>query len=256
MSHEPVAIGAERKHTVDITMLLVLLSACAHMTASWEFTPDAQVAIPSADVAIVADEERCRHIADALVTELRSRDGTRVSPDSRVRLVLSHCGTQVRAEVDVTQLYPGLASGLTGGTERLDEVLRATGSVALTVEIDGRPVSTLGARGHRVARVGDHSGIKTRLNLTSGVARDLAAELAQQMVPQPEHVRRRIYRDPEPGSADALHNQAVAAERAGDLQKALVLAKRAQGANPTRSGQSYVAVLESRLSQRRYVESD
>jgi len=237
-------------------MLLIFLSACAHMTATWEVTPAARIDVPTASVAIVADNERCRHIADALVKEIQRRDGVRVSPDSRVRLALSHCDVKIRSEVDIAQLYPGLGGGLTGGSEQRDEILRAVGSVALTVEVDGRPQNTLGAKSHRVSRVQGSNGAQSRLSLMGGVARDLAGELAQQVAPEPEKVRRRLYRDPEPGSAQALHNQAVEAERSGDLARALGLARQAAGASPTRAHQAYVRTLESRVSDSRYVETD
>ncbi len=224
-------------------MLFVLLSACAHLTATWESTPAARVDVSGAAMAIVADDGRCQGIADALAREIRRRDGVRVSPDAKVRLALSRCEVDVRTEVDITQLYPGLGGGLTGGSEERDELIRAVGSVALTVEVDGRPQATLGAKSHRVRRVAGQERISSRLSVTEGVARDLAQELAQQVAPEPEVVRRRFYRDPEPGSARALHNQAVDAERVGDLSRALELAKKAAGASPTQANQQYVSEL-------------
>jgi hypothetical protein len=237
-------------------MLFLLLSACAHMNATWEITPATRVGVSEASMAIVADNEQCRHIADALAQEIDRREGVQVSPNASVRLALSHCQVRMRSEVDITQLYPGLDGGLTGGSEQRDEVIRAIGSVALTVEVDGRPQATLGAKSHRVSRVQGKNGAKSRLGLLSGVARDLAVELAQQIAPEPEQVRRRLYRNPEPGSAEALHNQAVEAERNGDLSRALELAKRAAGAAPGRAHHAYVQTLEARVSGRRYVESD
>jgi len=241
---------------MNTAMLLFLLSACAHMNATWEFTPDAQVDVSATAVAIVADNEQCRHIADALADELNRREALKVRPDAKVRLALSHCQMHLRTEVDISQLYPGLGGGLTGGSEQRDEVVRATGSVALTVEVDGRPQNTLGAKSQRVTRLQGKSSAQARLGLNAGVARDLAVELSQKIAPQPERVRRRLYRNPEPGSAQALHNQAVEAERSGDLPRALELAKQAQGASPSRAHHAYVQTLEARVSSSRYVERD
>jgi hypothetical protein len=237
-------------------MLVYLLTACAHMTASWVETPDARVDVSGAAMAIVVDDRRCQGIADALVRELQRRDGVRVSPDAVVRLALSRCEIAVRSEVDISQLYSGLGTGLGGGTEVRDEVVRAVGTVAMTVEVDGRPQTTLGARSHRVRRLSDTDRTQGRLSLTDGVARDIAVDLAQQVAPEPEVVRRRVYRDPETGSARALHNAAVEAERSGDLSRALELARRAAGAAPTAAHQGYLEALEARLEQRRYVEAD
>jgi len=226
------------------------------MTATWEVTPDARFALSDARVAIVADHKNCRSIADALTREISRRSGVRVAPDAPVRLALSRCSVDVQTEVDIAQLYPGLQSGLTGGTEQRDEIIRAVGKVALTVEVDGRPQATMGAKSHRVRhlRTGEHA--QGRLSVADGVARDLARELAQQVAPEPEVVRRRFYRDPEPGSAQALHNQAVDAERVGDLSAALELAQKAAGASPTPAHQAYVAELKARMSDSRYVERD
>ncbi len=235
-------------------MLIVLLSACAHMSASWEITPDAQVEMSAPQLSIVADDRRCRPIADALTQELQRRRDVRVAPNSRVRLALSRCDVEVSTEVDIAQLFPGMGSGLTGGTEHREELIRSVGSVALTVEVDGRPQTTLGAKSHRVRRVQDGQRALGRLSLSDGVSRDLASQLAQQVVPEPEVVRRRFYRDPEPGSARALHNQAVDAERTGDLKRALELARKAAGASPTRVHQEYLSELEARVMDSRYVE--
>jgi len=237
-------------------MLLVLLSACAHLTATWEITPDARVDVSGAAMAIVADDRRCQGIADALAREIHRREGVRVSPDASVRLALSNCEVEVRTEVEINQLYPGLGGGLTGGSEEREEFIRAVGSVALTVEVDGRPQATLGAKSHRVRRLQERGRLHGRLSVTDGVARDLAQDLAQQVAPEPEVVRRRFFRDPEPGSANALHNLAVDAERVGDISRSLELARRAAGASPTRANQAYVAALEARLSGSRYVEGD
>ena len=76
------------------------------------------------------------------------------------------------------------------------------------------------------------------------VRRDLAYDLADQVAPLPATIRRTLYADPEPGTARQLHNQAVDAERDGDLSKALQLAREAYGANPTAASMRYIEQLQ------------
>jgi hypothetical protein len=239
-------------------MLVFLFAACAHIPATWEVTPNAAVALPGAAVAVVMADKRCRGMADALTVEINRRSGLHVDPRSSTRLALSHCALDVKAEVDLTQLYPGLGSGLTGGVEHRDEVVRANGNVVLTVEIDSRPIATLGAKGQRIRRLStsDSGRVQGRIAVLNGVIRDLAADLAQQLDPEPEVVRRRMYRNPDPGSARALHNQAVEAERAGDFGRALRLAKQAAGASPSIARDAYVDELQDRIRSSRYVERE
>lgn len=58
---------------------------------------------------------------------------------------------------------------------------------------------------------------------------------------------RRLYNHAQPGSADALHNAAVAAEQVGDLAEAVALAREAYVAKPDRRRLRYVHLLEGRL---------
>ena len=75
----------------------------------------------------------------------------------------------------------------------------------------------------------------------------LADVVADSLVPLPVGLERRIYKDPEPGTARALHNRAVAAEASGDLHGALELAREAYAANPTPHGARYIDALEARM---------
>jgi hypothetical protein len=64
---------------------------------------------------------------------------------------------------------------------------------------------------------------------------------------QPLAHHRRVYGNARPGSADALHNAAVAAEQVGDLAEAVALAREAYVAEPDRRRHRYVQLLEGRL---------
>ena len=66
-------------------------------------------------------------------------------------------------------------------------------------------------------------------------------------VPPVEH-QRRVYSRATPGSADALHNAAVAAEQVGDLAEAFALAREAYVSEPDRRRHRYVQALETRLA--------
>ena len=60
-------------------------------------------------------------------------------------------------------------------------------------------------------------------------------------------VQRRVHASAQPGSAEALHNAAVAAEQVGDLSEAVALAREAYVAAPDRRRHRYVQELEARL---------
>jgi hypothetical protein len=239
-----------------VIMLFFLFAACAHMSSTWKVVPLSEVDLPGAAVTVVMSDSGCRGLADALTVEINRRVALRVDPASGTRLALSHCNLDVGAEVDLTQMYAGLGAGLTGGEEHRNEIIRAKASAVLTVEIDSRPVATLGAKGQRVRHLlsADNRRTQARVSVVDGVMRDMARQLAQQIAPEPEVVRRRTYRNPDQGSAHALHNEAVAAERRGELGRALTLAKQAAGALPTPAAQAYVKELDTRLRSRRYVE--
>ena len=80
--------------------------------------------------------------------------------------------------------------------------------------------------------------------LEEAARRDLATDLADQIAPLPATIRRTLYRDPEPGTSRQLHNDAVDAERRGNLDEALKLAQQAYAANPTAAGMRYIEALQ------------
>jgi len=232
-------------------MVLFLALACAHTQATWEYVPHAAVDQPLPAVSVIVSDPRCRDVADALAVGLSTREGIQVVPDASARLHLNLCRVDIRTEVDVTQLYPGLGAGLTGGVEQRDVAIRGAGQAVMTVEIEGKPVAMVNAEGHRVRmiRETDTDRLQRRATVQASVIRDLADELAQKVAPTAERIRRRWYRNPTPGTARALHNQAVDAERTGDLGEALRLARMAVEVSQTVGSVGYVRALEQRVSE-------
>ena len=140
--------------------------------------------------------------------------------------------------------------------EHREEAIRGKGTAVMTVEISNEPVIMLHSEGHRVrvVREDDPSNLQRRSVVHNNVVSDIAEDLAQQLVPTSETIRRRWYRNAEPGTSKALHNQAVDAERSGDLAEALRLAREAVNANRTPASVAYLRSLEQRQSKHVFVE--
>ena len=127
----------------------------------------------------------------------------------------------------------------------------------VTIEVDGQPVGMLNSERKRVrmVREGDPAHLHKRSYIRRRVVGDVVDDLAQQLVPVPETVRRRWYKNPEPGTARALHNEAVDAERSGDLAEAIRLAEAAVNANRNPRTVEYLRALRSRYGDTKFVES-
>ena len=122
----------------------------------------------------------------------------------------------------------------------------------LTVELDGRPVGMIKAEALRMQRspAKDPGTATQGADVEQGVVADLAADLVRQLAPLPETVERRWYRKPKPGTAKSLHNQAVEAERAGNFEEAVRLARQAAETDRNRHTADYLRAVEARLSDR------
>jgi hypothetical protein len=184
------------------------------------------------------------------------RDGVRVVPHARTRLLLNLCRVDLQTEVDISQMYA--SSDGVSAVDRREQIIRGDGTAVLTVELDGQPINMLNSQGHRVRmiREGDPTHLYRRSLIHDSVVRDLSENLAQQLVPIAETIRRRWYRNPEPGTAKGLHNQAVDAERAGDLVLAMRLAQEAVNASRTPKTVQYLQALTERQSRIEYVERE
>ena len=237
-------------------MLLLLALACSHTQAVWEHTPQPMTSAPTTEVSVVVSDRRCQMVADALAVELSMRPGVRVMPDARTRLLLNLCQVNLRTEVDIEQNYPLAGVDGSGVMDRREQVIRGEGKAVLTIELDGRPIDMVDSEGYRVRliREGDPAHLQRRSIVRDSVIRDLSEQLAQKIVPVPESVRRRWYRNPEPGTARGLHNLAVDAERTGDLDEAVRLAQQAVDAARTPRSVDYLEVLEQRKASVEYAE--
>jgi len=226
-----------------------------HSQAVWESAPRPSVEAPLAKVSVVASDKRCQDFANALAIEFSMRSGIEVVPQAPTRLLLNLCRVELSTEIDVTQTYTSGASSL---MEQRDQAVRGHGMAVMTIEVDGQPLGMINSESKRVRmiREGDPSHLHKRSYIRDRVVGDIADDLAQQLAPLPQVVRRRWYRNPEPGTARSLHNQAVDAERSGDLATAVRLAAEAVNASRTPQSVSYLKELEARHSGTRFVEKD
>jgi hypothetical protein len=234
-------------------MLSLLLFACTHTPAVWESSPRPAVSAPLARVSVVSSDKRCKDFADALAIEFSMRRGVEVVPQSDTRLLLNMCRVQLSTEVDVTQIYTGGASSV---LEQRDQAVRGHGQAVLTIEVNGQPLGMVNSEAKRVRliRASDPAHLQRRSTIRDRVVSDIVEDLAQQIAPIPERVRRRWYRNPEPGTAKAFHNQAVDAERSGDLAEAIRLASESVNASRTPASVAYLRTLEDRQGSTRFVE--
>lgn len=188
------------------------------------------------DVTVVALDRPCKRAADELVEVLAARPGVRVVSGAPVQLGLSRCdeGASMNVEVDFrTSSGVGSAQQVEGKTFRRLSWATAELSIRDNAGV-GTPTPVRVERTDRGSSGDDGSlDIPAAMEGREALRRELAHTLADQVAPLPETIRRMVYRDPEPGTARQLHNQAVEAEQAGDLQRALDLAREAYAANPS-----------------------
>ncbi|MFN7146318.1 MAG: hypothetical protein ACK4YP_21270 [Myxococcota bacterium] len=228
--------------------LFLLVLGCAKQV-SWEVQPAPSYELSSLEVSVVAGERGCKRVADELATALVARPGVRVRPDAPVRLEVRDCEDEVDTTVELESTYPGLVYSTRVFSERRRYDMRGWASATLLVKPETGPaVSLVGGAERRNRTPWDEDrhfeAPGAAVALREAVRRDLAHDLADQLAPLPTTLRRRLYTDPEPGTSRELHNAAVDAERAGNLDEALRLAKEAYAANPTASGMRYIEALQ------------
>jgi hypothetical protein len=232
---------------MKVVLLLLATVGCVHQVA-WEVQPRPSYTLPALQVSVVALDRGCKHVADDLVEALGARPGVEVRPGAGVQLGVHDCDDGNQTNIEVEFQFGGLRQdgGLVQEQRRYHQ--RAWATAEITVHGPGAPVTLLGnaERTNRSqwedARELDVPGL---FAMREGLRRDLARDLADQVAPLPETIRRLVYRDPEPGTARQLHNQAVDAERGGDLQAALQLAQEAYAANPSPGALAYIEDLKA-----------
>jgi len=241
-----------------MVLALLLLGCAKHV--SWEVQPQPAYRLSSLEVSVVAGDRDCKRVADELASTLSARPGVRVRPDAAIRLELRGCEDAVDTTVATESTYYGMGDhkGVAAEQRRYD--MRGTAQAQLVVKAANQPEVRLDGAAERE----EHSPwvsstdleLPRSLSLRESVRRELAHDLADQLAPLPATIRRTLYADPEPGTARQLHNQAVDAERAGELDGALALAKQAYAANPTAAEMRYIEDLQDHARQVGYALVD
>jgi hypothetical protein len=231
---------------------LLAMLACFHPVSTWEEVPPPAVALPDGkSVAIVAETRSCKAIADTMVRLFAEREDVRVEPDATPALRVRDCSHRVDVDIDIDFSFGSLDYGIDGQVERRRVTLVGTGRAEVIVDQGNHTgtvlVATARERSGTTWYEGDDSTLHMRLKMQQNLTDDVAFQLTQKIAPIPEVVRRRVYRDPADGSAEDLVNQAVEAERAGDLERALELAKQASLIAGGQSARGYVQTLEDKL---------
>jgi hypothetical protein len=227
-------------------MLVLALVGCVHQV-SWTIDPVASVRLPSTDVAVVAGDRSCRALADALVDALGSRPGIDVRPSSAQRITVSGCDDEVTTTLDIEGNYPGLVYGNTVYTEQRRYSVHGWARGEMRVDLPGGTAGEALVFRDEVERAlrgawvqGGDLDLPASAQLRERLAAALADKLADRVAPLPETLRRTIFPDPEPGTARQLHNDAVAAEKSGNLEDALRLARAAYAADPSPGAMDYL----------------
>jgi hypothetical protein len=229
-----------------MSVFLLLIGCASHV--SWEVQPTPSYALPSLEVSVVAGDKECKRVADELARTLSARPGVLVRPDASVRLLLEGCEDQVDTTVELESTYPGLVYDARVHQDRSRFDMRGWANANLVVQSANNPaVRLVGGAERRLRGPWVTEGtleLPRQMSLSDAVRRDLAIDLADQVAPLPATIRRTLYRDPEPGTARNLHNQAVDAERSGSLDAAIKLARQAYAANPTPQAMRYIEALQ------------
>lgn len=230
---------------------LLAASGCAHQVA-WQIQPVPSTPLPSLQVAVIAEDRGCKEVADSLVDSLAARPGVEVNPDAAVQLRVSDCRYEVLATVDVeVSEMSVIAADYPEQVERRRYLVDGWALASMTVVAPAQEPRDLEVSAERHDRTAWSSAPRdpARHELDDALTRDLAWALADHVAPLPETLRRRLYADPEPGTARALHNRAVEAEKVGNLNLALQLARDAYAADPSAERMRYIEALQAHASR-------
>ncbi len=183
------------------------------------------VPVEARAMAVVTDHHACDPIADRLADQLRTAD-IDVRPDASARITVFACNL-------------GWSS-----TEARSHALAAlTQDGALLAQLLGAAARPL------PSRLSSTESVRHRKRLERDLHHRVAQDLAEQVLPVPLRVTRKIYTNTPVGSARSFHNLAVAAEREGKLEDALWWAERAQEVRPSKLRARYVEELSRRLNR-------
>ncbi len=233
---------------IAVSIGLTLLTGCAHRTVSWVESSSAVVTEEVAQVAVLSTDDDCVSVERALRGYLLER-GVSVDAAAPVQLLLDDCEVDIQSDLELQVVDP-LFNESQGADGLRRVALAGSGSAKLQViGVAGAPTVLLA----RVAR-DETSGWRQKPDdaVARGVGLErelvalLAEDLAQQVRPVEVQRRRRAFRKAAPGSAEEILNAAVDAERAGNVEEALDLAREAYVRKPTWWALEYVDQLEAR----------
>ncbi len=228
-------------------MTLFSVLACAHQV-SWVEEHEPRYPATTARVAVIAMEPACRPLADFLTRALGLRPGVDVAPDAPQRVYVQRCDDLVTTTLNVEGNYPGINYGNTVYFERRQYTLHGWATGAIEVQAPGIEPMRFETTAEADTRTpwsstGDLE-VPASPALRDTLMRALASQLADNLVPLPETFRRQVYPNPEPGTARQFHNEAVASERAGNLDEAVRMARQAYAADPSPRAMDYLEALQ------------
>lgn len=231
------------------TLLAFLLSGCA-ATVRVERLPIPAVDLPATSVAIVSASRDCGEVADLLAARLSTVPGLSIDPLSPVRLQLDECGRSFESTVYLDQVVDGIS----GESRAQTSVATRSRSFAHVTVFEDRHVVARLLGSSRESSTDDVDGASSWARSQRRQQRSLADALAEDLVlqisPLPSIAERRVHPNAAEGSARDMHNRAVAAELAGQLDEALHWARAALAEHPSEGLARYVEELSRRTSSR------
>lgn len=225
-------------------MLFFALGLGCAKTVAWKISPVPAVEVDTAAVSVAASGAECRELADEVLSVLGSRPGVRIEPEAQTRLVVRDCEQFLATIVEVEE---AMGDDITD-TSRRRVTVEGTGNAVVEVwsgdvvvaELTPQEFHTESSAWADEGRIPAPRARAVTTALNEGVADAVADDLA----PLPESLQRKLYAKAEPGTARALHNEAVEAEKRGDLDEAMRLAREAYAADPSARSMRYLEQLE------------
>jgi hypothetical protein len=218
---------------------MLLLLGC--VTVSWMVERPPPVPLPD-QVELRLESPACAGLRQAMIPQLERVARLKVVEEAEVAILLSDCEEQVvpHFESELRGFQELRSDNLNTEQRRYSFDGQASAQIQLGVWRSTREVQSSRTTSWRQA---DDLMGADMVGASRQLQEDLAAALIEELVPPPEEVFRRWYPSAKPGSAEALHNAAVDAERAGKLLEALALAEQAASLSPRPPHLSYLRLL-------------
>ena len=222
--------------------MFLFLLGCA--TVSWVVERVPPVPLP-ARLELRLESPACMGLKQALIPQLERKTGVQVVEEAEVAILLSDCEEQVvpHFESELRSFQELRSDNLNTEQRRYSFEGQASAQIQVGAWRSSASVEHTSTTSWREA---DDLMGADMVGASRQLQEDLAATLLDELVPPPEEILRRWYPRATPGSAQALHNAAVEAERAGNLLEALTLAEQAASADPRTPHLSYLRLLTDR----------